>query len=298
MNIPVLTLVVVGQVVVFQFASVAFTRSVFTVLLGDSLDPPARETAAYLRKAGRRRYLLGGVFLLLVLATRLVFPATSVTAKLLLAAVSLASSGAFAYAWRVDRRAVCSMRDALPEAGVRRASLKPRAVSHGYRSLWELLPVAIVLATAVFTIEVGGRLERISTEMWTLQILQAVFVFGALAYTRRYGIGVPNVSSRLAMLRNRPELALEFGERLAALEMCYFMAAKIGVALLLGLGVAGAGAEALGHATVPALDGATWVIAGLLLVLFAVFIVHLLKLTKGLLRHVPQHPRETDTANS
>lgn len=295
MNSSVLALVVIGQIAVFQFAAVAFTRSLFAALLGYPSDPLAGESATYLRKASRYRFILGGVLLVFALASLIGLPADATTRKLLLAVVSLTSSGAFAYASVKDRRAVRSMRKALPESGVRRASLQPRAVSHWYGTAWEILPIAILLATVVLTITLGRRLGYITTKMWVLQILQAAFVIGALVYTIRHGIAVPNVSSRLPMLRDRPELALEFGERLAAREMQYFMVAKIGVTLLLGVGTVHVGLEALEHSAAPLLNAAKWAIIGLLLALFTAFVLHIVALTRRMQSQIQQHPHEADT---
>jgi len=280
MNPTVLAFIVIGQITVFQFAAVAFTRSLFTAMLGHPPDPLARESALYLSKASRFRFALGAALLLLTLATLIGLPADPAMRKLLIAFLSLTSSGAFAYASVTDRRTVNSMRQALPESGVRRASLMPRAAFHWYRAAWEILPIAILLATVVLTIVLGRRLGHITTEMWGLQILQAVFVIGAFVYTLRHGVAVPNVSSRLAMLRDRPELGLEFSERFAARERQYFMLAKIGVTLLLGVSTVHSGLEALNHEAAAPFDTMTWVIVGVLLVLFATFVLQIVTLTK------------------
>jgi hypothetical protein len=116
--------------------------------------------------------------------------------------------------------------------------------------------------------------------MWALQILQAAVVVGGLVYTYRWGTAVPNVSARLATLRDRPELALKFGEQLARREMQYFMGAKIGVALLLGMSTVSVALETLGHSAAQVLDAAEWVIVGLLLVLFVAFTLTIVALTR------------------
>lgn len=144
----------------------------------------------------------------------------------------------------------------------------------------------MVLLTFALTIVLGRRLGHIPTEMWVLQILQAAFVLGTLLYTARYGAAVPNVSSRLAMLRDRPEVALEFGERLAAREMQYFMAAKIGVALLLGVSTIEVALKALDHPSVAVAEAVSWVVVGVLVLMFAGFLLQIITLTKSMQRQV------------
>jgi hypothetical protein len=235
MSFLALNLVVIGQIVVFQFASVPFTRSVFEARLGDLPHPLSTRSDDYLRKGARYRFALGAVLLVAALACTLGLPSDPQTRKLMLAVVSLISSAAFAIASFRDRRTVNALHRQLPDAGRRRASLRPRSISLWYHTSWEVLPVAVFLVTAGLTAVLARRLDPVPTEMWLLVSLQGAFVIGALLYTYRYGTGVPNVSSRLALFRERPELALEFGERLAEKEMRYFMQAKISVSLLLGV---------------------------------------------------------------
>jgi hypothetical protein len=293
-NSSVLTFVVIGQIAVFQFLSVGFARSLFTAHLGKLPEPLGSKAAAYLDKARRYRFGLGLVLLLLALASLLGLPPDPQARKLLLVVVSLTSSAAFAFASVSDRRAVRAMRKALPEAGVRRASLQPRSASHWYPSAWEILPIAILVTTVVLAIALGRRLGHIATEMWVLQFLQAAFVIGALLYTSRYGVAVPNVSSRLAMLRDHPEVALEFGERLAAREMRYFMLAKIGVALLLGVSTVEAGLKALDHEAASLLGAVSWVIVGVLLVMFVTFVLQIVTLTKHMQNQIQRHEHEVN----
>ena len=193
---------------------------------------------------------------------------------------------AFAAASLIDRRALQTLRDALPNSGIRRASLRPRSPSQWYGRSWEILPVALRLLTLALTITLGYRLGHIPTEMWVLQVVQAAFVMGALLYTVRHAAAVPNVSSRLAMLRDRPEVALEFGERLAAQEMQYFMAAKIGVALLLGVSTLEVGLEALDHPAGAFAGAVTWVVVGVLVVMFGGFHLQMITLTRNMQRQV------------
>lgn len=280
MSTSVLAFIVIGQIAVFQFAAVAFTRSVFAATLGPIAEPTAAKCAAYLRRAGQRRFGLGGVLFALAVAGLLGIPADAGGRKILLAVASLTSAGALGGALFSDRRALRALREALPEGGVRRASLEPRTVSRWYRPIWELVPVAILVATVVLAASLGQRAGHIPARMWVLQILQAVVVVGGLVYTYRRGAAVPNVSARLATLRDRPELALKFGEQLAIREMQYWMGAKIGVALLLGVITVSVALETLEHSAAHVLNATEWVIVGLLLVLFLAYTLTIVTLTR------------------
>jgi hypothetical protein len=214
--------------------------------------------------------------------------------KLLLAVVSLTSSGAFAYSALSDRRTVRSLRDALPEGGIRRASLEPRTASPGHSMAWEIPPFVILMATIIVMIGIGRRLGHVTTEMWAMQLLQTAFVVGALAYSVRRGIAVPNVSSRLAMLRDRPELALEFGQRLAARENRYFAIAKTGVTLLLGLSATKHGLELLNPSVSSAIGTANWVLVGVLLLLYAAFFYQVVAMTRRMQHQAGPHEPEVN----
>lgn len=280
MNISVLVFVVIAQIIVFQFVAVAFTRSLFTAVLGPMPDWPAGEPAAYLRSSGRRRFVFGSVLLAMAVAGLVGLQANMEARKVLLAVLSLISAGAFVYAFLRDRRALRMMRDAFPDAGVRYASLRPRTISQWYHPIWELIPIGILVATVVLTAYLGRRGGLIQTRIWVLQALQAAIVIGALVFTYRQGIAVPQVSRRFAMLRDRPKEALEFGERLAAREMQYFMSAKIGVALLLGVSAVGVALKTLAPTVALVLDITEWVLIGLLLALFAAFMWQVVALTR------------------
>ncbi len=286
MNAPVLALIILGQIVVFQFLSVAFVRSLFAAHLTHPPEPPSGAAADHLGKARRHRFALGTILLIPVLIAFFGLPNDPGLRKLILAAVSLVSSVAFAGASLIDRRALRTLRDALPDASVRRASLQPRSLSQWYGRSWEIVPLALVLLTLAVAITLVHRLGHIPTEMWVLQILQAAFVLGALVYTVRQGATVPNVSLRLAMLRDRPEVALEFGEHLAAREAQYFMAAKIGVALLLGINTLEVALKALGHPAAAVADAVSWVVVGVLVLMFGGFLLQIITLAKHMQRQV------------
>lgn len=294
MNLSVLASIVIIQIVTFQLVSVGFTRSLFAAILGDPPEPLSRQAAAYLRKATHFRYALGGLLGLVALASLFLVPLDERARKVVVAGASVISGAAFAVASARDRCVVRRLRAALPDAGVKRASLEPRSVRQWYSPVWEGLPFAIVIATIALALWLSNKLGHIPTEMWVLPVVQGMFAVGALLYTHRHGAAVPNVSARLAMFRNHPEAALRFGERLAAREMLYFMFAKIGVTLLLGVTTLRVGLNALEHQAAHLVGLLSWTIVGLLLVMFAVYVLELVRLTKSAQGKVQgQEPNES-----
>jgi hypothetical protein len=280
MNTYVLALIIIVQITVFQFLFVAFTRSLFTVRLGTPPGSLAAGVAAYIRKAVLHRFSLGAVLLLSACWVGLSGPDEPGFRKLLLAAISLISSVAFTIALVMDRRTIASMRDTLPESHIRHASLGPRTLRQWYHPSWEIVPVAVLLATAAFTVSVGYRLGEIPARMLVLQVLQGTFVIGSLFYSLRYGTATTNVATTLPMFRDHPDVALEFSEELAGRENRYFILAKIGVALLLANGTIRAGLVAIDHGAAPILGKTMWALIILLLAAFAHFIVRLVSLVR------------------
>lgn len=294
MSPNVLAFIVIGQIIVFQFAAVALTRSVFTVILGNPSGSLLDRMTSYLRKVTVFRVALGVVLLILAMTTVLGPFKEPPAGKILLAVVSLISAAAFAAGLIRDRRTARAMRSELHDAGIKRASLGPRSVADWYPPAWEAVPIALLLLTVVLTVSFGFQLQEVPVKMGVFQALQAAFAVGALLYTIRYGIAVPNVSSRLPMLRDRADLALEYGEQLAAREMRYFLSAKIGVTLLLGVATVGVGLKAMHHRAASILDAAEWVIVGALLLLFAAYVFQIVSLTRRVMRRVEQPGEEVN----
>jgi len=284
MNSILIVLTVLVQVLVFQFLAVAFTRSVFVVRLGSPPEPVAAKVAGYLQKAARSRYLLGAILLALAIVIRWVLPLSVGMAKLSLAVVSLVSAFAFVAAVVRDRNFARAAQDELPEAGIRRASLAARPSRYWYSPYWELVPICLVGITCVYVYWLTLQLTTLPAMIWVWLGVQVVFAFGALWYAARWGMRVPNVSRRLAMLRKHPELALKLGERLAANEARYFMPAKVLVTLLLGLKVLREGMEAMGSAGVETVALLKWLLVGLLILTYVLFILQLGRITKGAMR--------------
>lgn len=288
MSTMIIVMTVLAQVLVFQFLSVAFTKSVARVQLGDLPEPLAGRLHSYLKRASRFRYMLGAGLLLAAVVIRWLLPLAIGPTKLLLAVVSVGSSAAFVAAVVRDRRTMRAVYDELPEAGVRRASLTPRPAGYWYNPNWELVPICTVAVTLAYVYWLTLELTSVPALVWVWLGAQAVFAFGALWYAARRGMRVPNVSRRLASFRNQPELALQFGERLASLEAGYFMVAKILIAFLLGLMVVQAGIDSTGSAGGGTVDLLKWLLVGLLVLAYLLFVWRLGRIAKGALTEVEQ----------
>jgi hypothetical protein len=280
MNTIVLPFIVIAEIVVFQFATSAFTHSLFAALLRQPDGSVLPQSVPYLRRARRWRFSLGGALLLVAVATGFGIPADPGMRKLVLLVVSLLSSAVFVQSSLQDRRTLRSMRATLPEASVRRASLQPRSVDDWYNVAWEGLPIAILLATVIATVALGQRIGNITTGMWVLLLIQIAFVVGTLAYTIRGNPGAPDVSRRIPGFEGSPEKAVAFGVQLVSIEMKYFMAAKVSVTLLLGVGLVENGLSQLAEAAASWFVVASWVLVVLLLLLFTAFVSRIMLLVR------------------
>jgi hypothetical protein len=286
-----LAILVIAQVAVFQFLSISFTRSLFRLLLGDAPEPASGKAATYIRGAARQRFFLGGLLALVALAILVGLPAAVGARKVLLAAVSLVSTAAFVIASVAERKAASSIAAELPGFGLRRASLQPRTLSRWYHPAWESVPIAIFIATSIVALVLWSRLDQTPVSMWVLLPIQGVFVSGALLYTVSHGVRVANVSSRFVALRDQPEVALRFSERLAGVQMRYFMLVKVCISLLFGIGALHTGLEVLAPAAGPFLAALRWGTVITLLTAYAAYLLQIVTLTRHLQRHL-QPPSE------
>ena len=279
MSFPTLPVIVVAEICLFQFVSIGLTRSLFSVYLGKPPEGISDRVARYLSRVARFRFAIGGLLGLVVLTVLLGWPADPGVRKLVLAVVSVTSALAFGAGFVSDQQTVRSLVKTLPESAVRRASLAPRSIDQWYAPAWEVVPLVILGSTAAFVLWMAST-SSLPEVAWAMLGLQAAFVVGALFYTLRFGSAVPNVSQRVAALRDRPEIAMRLGERLAAREMQYMMLAKNGVALLLGVSVVHAVLRDHHHELTPWLGVASWVLVGLLMLAFAGYIVQVTALVR------------------
>lgn len=287
MDNHVLFAVIMVQVLVFQFLALRLTRALPDSLVGRDGLPheAARAVATFKRGAGRLRNAAGGVLWIAAILATYVLPLARTEAKLTLAVISLLSSAVLAVGLALDHRAVRAITAALPEPAVRSASLTKPSLAHHYPAVWEAAPVALFLVTLLSTLWAVVRVsgEHAVLSLYLLPTVQAVFVFGALfwsLHSARLGRVLPQRSRQfLGSVADGSAVA----EVLIGLELRFFLAAKIGVTLMLGLMQAKEIVAATGHAVPRWLALAPWVMVFVLLALFIGYGSKLssVKLTKG-----------------
>jgi hypothetical protein len=294
MNLLALLVVVLLQIGLFQFLSVFLTRAFPAVTVGGSDLPPrlARSTQRFRRTAGRFRFALGALLALAALIAVIgrVGPGSG---KLFLAGISVLSTAGMIAGYVRDRRTIRSMREQLPGTGIRWASLEPRTLGQQYHPAWEAVPIAVLVLSAAFTawavsrgISDGpgmqGIREDAALRMIATLAIQGLAILGLMVLAFHAVLTSSSIGVRLPMFRDRPEAALAVDASLRTAELRYFIAARIGIALLLGFHQVEIAAESWDHPAAPWIEAGGWMLVILLLVLFAGYIQRLVKLSRGL----------------
>lgn len=246
MTIAILSIVVLGQIALFQFLAALANRSIMQKefrLLEEST--PERLTD-HVRRAPVFRIGIGVILGCLVLLPLTGMLANQTTAKLVLVGVSLASAGAFAFANSRDRKMMRLLAALAPGGSVRRASMEHRSLRQWYHPTLEVIPILLFVATLVFLVstpsfitEGASEFSGARTHILALLGLQAVLVFGMLYYSQHKGVDVNSMAMYIPSLRQKPEIALRLGEELAGTQIRFFIFARIGIALLLGVTIVG-----------------------------------------------------------
>jgi len=283
-----LIVVIVLQVLIFQFGVVRLSRALPNYLIGtDGLPTPVADRVLdFKRSVGRLRYPLGALLLVATILVAYVFPLGHGSAKLTLAAISLISAAACAIGCVVDRRKISAIAADLPEPSVRSATLLRDALRLHYSPLWEGLPLLILLATVLATLwiwmgaEPAGKASRAG--LVALPIIQGVYVFACLTFTLwsvRSGSRLPQKSKAFL---GSPEHAIGIEKAVSRIELRFFMIAKITVALMFGLMQLDQILVYSGRPVPVALDWSPWILLVLLLGLYLVFMVRTARVSKTL----------------
>ena len=279
MTMAILALVVLAQIVLFQFIAALAERSIIRQELSSTDSPVPGPVTDHARRAPTVRMALGVVLACLAILPLTGLTGAPATGKVLLAVVSVISAVAFVVALAKDRRIMRLLADAMPGGSVRRASLERRTLSQWYHPAFEAIPIVIFVATALFLITTPGLVfagsnwvdPNVSSErshVFVLFGLQGLLVLGALYLSIRKGVDVDSMAQSIPSLRKRPEVSLRLGEQLAGTQLRYFMFAKIGVASLLGAAVVENILEATAHPAAMLWDVFGWGTVGALLVSF------------------------------
>ena len=279
MTMAILALVVLAQIVLFQFVAALANRSIIRQELRSTNGPVPGPVTDHARRAPTVRMALGVVLACLAILPLTGLTGAAVTGRLLIAAVSVISAVAFVVALSKDRKVMRLLADTMPGGSVRRASLERRTLSQWYHPAFEAIPIVIFVATALFLISTPGLVftgsngvdPEVASErshVFVLLGLQGLLVFGALYRSIRKGVDVDSMAQHIPSLRKRPEASLRLGEQMAGTQLRFFMFAKIAIASLLGAAVVENVLEATGHPAAMMWDVLGWGIVGVLMVSF------------------------------
>ena len=279
MTMVLLSLVVLAQIVLFQFIAALANRSIIKQELRAMEDPGPGPVKDHARRAPTVRITLGVVLACVAILPLVGLAGAAATGKLLVATVSAVSAIAFAVALAQDRKILRLLADTVPGGSLRRASLERRTLSQWYHPAFEAVPVVILVATALFLLSIPGFVFTGSTELdanlagershvLVLFGLQSLLILGALFRSLRKGMDMESMAQHIPGLRQRPGVSLRLGEQMVGKQLRFFLFVKIAVASLLGSLVVENVLGATGHPVAMAWDGLGWGILGVLLVRF------------------------------
>ena len=240
MSITFFLVFVIIQIAAFQYGATLVVRLAAGLPRDDAnLAPEARPKVITLHRRVRRVEIwLGGVLLAGAVLVALVLPLPHVPRKLLLAAISLASTGGLIWGYLETYRQLIRIAGELPDPGRRVAGLEPRRLSKYYPLWWEILPWGLVLATAGMTVLFAGRSGSAhalsDAELWIRWSIQAVLNLLLLLLT------VMRVQSHTCLTLGRKTWTdqaefLELEERNRRAEARASFWARIGIVVLTGV---------------------------------------------------------------
>lgn len=262
--------VVALQVLVFQFLGSRWTSMLPDSLMGraggaEGDASPRPGTGERTIRAGRGQRALGIALLVTIVAATASTGLDPALRKLTLAAVSLMSAFAFLGGYVRGRVALTRFAASLPEPKRRTASLQRHTLARHYPLVWEALPVVVILLTLALG---AAPFTRGREGLFWLPLLQILVAGGGLLMAIGYARAAA-APQRIRAAWANPDAALRVDQRLRTLELRAFLAARVGIVLLLT-------AKQLGRA-VPAYTGAArigeWLVVGMLLCTYAAYLL-------------------------
>lgn len=243
------------QILVFQFLSLKFLRSIPDHVFGDTEMPERvkREILSYKRDLSSWSYTIGAGLWGAMTLCAYVLPFTrGVTGLLAITAASILSSGFFAWTYLRARSRAERIVEELPDTGLRIASLERRSLGKYYNLAWEVVPFVVLAATAVFVFWALPRFgqpyplgfdDQGIPDKWgqgtgrflALLFVQGLVTFGLLALTLLGLRRPPDFSPKAPIASRDPERAFRRSEESRGRTLRLLMAAKIGLALQLAL---------------------------------------------------------------
>jgi len=240
MTMVIFVVVVLAQIVLFQFIAALANRSIIMEETSQVAGSVPETVTNHARIAPIVRMGIGGVLASVALLAVLGLTDDQLTTKILIAGVSAVSAMTFFIGQSTDKRVMRDLADAIPSGGVRRASLERRTNDKWYRPALEAIPLVLFVATAIFLLSTTGLSigSEVLSERPRILVyfgLQGVLVISGLYRALRPVIGISSISQYIPSLRRNPEVSIRIGEELAGIQLRFFLVAKIGLSSLLGV---------------------------------------------------------------
>ena len=286
MTVVVLLSVVAIQVLLFQFGSITFTRSLFALHFGDAPAPPADVVRGYVRGNTRFQVALGTAFAAFLICAAFGIPSNPTSRRLMVAGVSLVSSLVFVLTMLRDRRALRNLEASLPDTGLRRAALHVRDASRS--RLLEMSPLAMFILTGTFVLwaarnltaahGTASGLESTGARMVIYLVIQGGVTALLMWLSVRFREARTAASPRFPMFRDHPDAALRLGIDLADAEIRAFNRAKLGIAALFAFAQLHLFLRAKSSGLADTAHVAQWACVSFLLLVFAFYLLRVRRL--------------------
>jgi hypothetical protein len=285
MTMVILVVVVLAQIVLFQFIAALANRSIIMEETSQVAGSVPETVTNHARIAPIVRMGIGGVLACVALLALVGLTHDQLATKILITGVSAVSAIAFGFGQATDRRVMRDLADAAPSGGVRRASLERRTHDKWYRPALEAIPLVIFVATAIFLLSTTGlsiESEVLSERPRILVYfgLQGVVVISGLYRALRPVIGISSISQYIPSLRRNPEVSIRIGEELAGTQLRFFLVAKIGLSSLLGVQIVKNVLWATGSAAAATWSTFGWCIIAVLAIVYGYYLRRIGKISR------------------
>jgi predicted nucleic acid-binding Zn ribbon protein len=190
MNLTLLIIMVLVQIVAFQYGATQIVRTAANLPTDDkAVAGEVRERILRLHHQVRRsEFLLGGILLVALILVVVVLPMSYHPRKIALAVISLTSTAGLLIGYMATYRDLFDLANRLPDPSRRVAGLSPRKLG-AYYPLWrEVLPWGVIAATlastVVFANRSGASVGLGELKAWGTPILQIALNVGLLMLAR------------------------------------------------------------------------------------------------------------------
>lgn len=240
MTMVIFVVVVLAQIILFQFISALANRSILIEEVSQVTGHVPESVTRHSRIAPILRIGIGGALTCVALFALFGLGESRNTARILIAGASAVSAVAFGIAQATDRRVMRDLAEAVPGGGVRRASLERHTLDKWYHPALEVLPLFVFVATAIYLLSTTGLSfgSEVLNERPRILVyfgLQGAIVIGGIYRTLRPVVGISSISQYIPSLRRNPKASIRLGEELAGTQLRFFLIAKIGLSSLLGV---------------------------------------------------------------